>query len=492
MKNEKIRNHISIVIERTGGFIGAILLFVITGFADEIKAMVQGEFLPQNNKSILLAIVFIVMILMLLIGFQIWKWSKTFIYLQDKSIVIEQNTFQKRKNTIGIKNVSNVNMEQNFFEMIIGTSKIKLDTNSLSTADKTDVQIVLKKKEAERLRNAIMELMQEEHMHAVQESADENVAWDIESNLSDLLSHGFFSISIWSVLVVLFTGSIVIISLIEAIQNGLKEENIFEVIVSFLAVLVILAGSIWNIAKGFIRYLDFKIARHEDKIYISYGILKKVKYTIPVNKISALQFQQTLHARLTKRYMAKIINIGMGDDKEEAESFFLPYCRLTVLQKQLEKLLPEFYDGHEKKLEAQPAAVWFAWLYPFLIFAAAVLIVSFTVWSMYDQFHVYIIAADIFIFIWGIFLMVCYYKTTGFRIQDDYMILASGYFSRTICFLPYKNMQYIQWKQNIFAHFAGIYSGEIHLLASAMNNVKYVPYMYEKNLDIISVKILEK
>lgn len=492
MENKKIRNHISIVVERIGGIIGAILLFALTSMADEIKALLSGDSLLQDRISLILAIIIIAIILGVLIGFQLWRWSKTFIYIQDKSIVVEQHTLQKKKNTIGIKNISNVNTEQNLFEILVGTCKIKLDTNSLSTADETDVQIVLKKKEAEVFRNAIMRLMQEDNEKVIQEPAEDEFKWDIKAELPELLTHGLYSINILSLLLALSCGFGIVLSVIKTIQNGFANEGILGTMIGFITIFLVLAGSIWDIVKGFVKYLDFKIARREDKIYISYGIMKRVRYTIPVNKISALQFHQTILARLTNRYMVKIINIGMGDNKEEAESFFLPYHKLPLLQQQLEKLLPEFYDGQEKELELQPAAVWFAWLYPFLLYVATILIIDYALWTMFSQYYAYIIIANIFIFIWGMILLVCYYKTTGYYLHEDYLVVANGYFSRTICFLPYANMQYIEWKQNVFAHFIGIYNGKIHLLASTMNNVKIIPYMYEKNIDLISERILKK
>ncbi len=492
MENKKIRNHISIVVERIGGIIGAILLFALTSMADEIKALLSGDSLLQDRISLILAIIIIAIILGVLIGFQLWRWSKTFIYIQDKSIVVEQHTLQKKKNTIGIKNISNVNTEQNLFEILVGTCKIKLDTNSLSTADETDVQIVLKKKEAEVFRNAIMRLMQEDNEKVIQEPAEDEFKWDIKAELPELLTHGLYSINILSLLLALSCGFGIVLSVIKTIQNGFANEGILGTMIGFITIFLVLAGSIWDIVKGFVKYLDFKIARREDKIYISYGIMKRVRYTIPVNKISALQFHQTIFARLTNRYMVKIINIGMGDNKEEAESFFLPYHKLPLLQQQLEKLLPEFYDGQEKELELQPAAVWVAWLYPFLLYVAAILIIDYALWTMFSQYYAYIIIANIFIFIWGMILLVCYYKTTGYYLHEDYLVVANGYFSRTICFLPYANMQYIEWKQNVFAHFIGIYNGKIHLLASTMNNVKIIPYMYEKNIDLISERILKK
>lgn len=492
MENKKIRNHISIVVERIGGIIGAILLFALTSMADEIEALLSGDSLLQDRISLILAIIIIAIILGVLIGFQLWRWSKTFIYIQDKSIVVEQHTLQKKKNTIGIKNISNVNTEQNLFEILVGTCKIKLDTNSLSTADETDVQIVLKKKEAEVFRNAIMRLMQEDNEKVIQEPAEDEFKWDIKAELPELLTHGLYSINILSLLLALSCGFGIVLSVIKTIQNGFANEGILGTMIGFITIFLVLAGSIWDIVKGFVKYLDFKIARREDKIYISYGIMKRVRYTIPVNKISALQFHQTIFARLTNRYMVKIINIGMGDNKEEAESFFLPYHKLPLLQQQLEKLLPEFYDGQEKELELQPAAVWVAWLYPFLLYVAAILIIDYALWTMFSQYYAYIIIANIFIFIWGMILLVCYYKTTGYYLHEDYLVVANGYFSRTICFLPYANMQYIEWKQNVFAHFIGIYNGKIHLLASTMNNVKIIPYMYEKNIDLISERILKK
>ena len=72
-------------------------------------------------------------------------WRKTYISIQDGTIVLERNTINKKINTFGIKNIANINIEQNIFERIISTCKVKIDTDSRSTADETDIEIVLKK-----------------------------------------------------------------------------------------------------------------------------------------------------------------------------------------------------------------------------------------------------------------------------------------------------------------------------------------------------------
>ena len=72
--------------------------------------------------------------LVIVLGWQTLIWAKTYISIQDNVLIVERNTLNRKRNTIGLSNISNVNLEQNVLEMIFGTCKVKLDTNSLSTA----------------------------------------------------------------------------------------------------------------------------------------------------------------------------------------------------------------------------------------------------------------------------------------------------------------------------------------------------------------------
>ena len=94
---------------------------------------------------------------------------------------------------------------------------------------------------------------------------------------------------------------------------------------SLLAAIAIILSAVWDIVKDFVRYLDFRVKRQRDRICIRYGVLKKVEYTIPVDMIQALKLRQTLIARLLGKYMAEIVNVGMGDDKAEQNSFLILY-----------------------------------------------------------------------------------------------------------------------------------------------------------------------
>ena len=132
--------------------------------------------------------------------------------------------------------------------------------------------------------------------------------------LGEMLIHGFFSINLFSLLVVLGTLVIAGQLLSDFFQNGIRGKGLWEILTAFMMVTIRVFCSLWDIVKGFIcRYYDFRVCRINDRIYIRYGFFKKINYTIPVkvDKINALKLTISF-ARTTGRYMAEIIMRGNG------------------------------------------------------------------------------------------------------------------------------------------------------------------------------------
>ena len=328
--------------------------------------------------------------LIVLILWQLVVWSKTYISIQDNALILEKNTLNKKKHTIGIKNISNVNTEQNLFEMLLGTCKLKLDTNTLSTADKTDVKIVLKKKDAEKFRSYLVELMQQSNgSHPVSDWAetpvevsdsrlphsallhpDREMANETHLGLGEMLIHGFFSINLFSLLVVLGTLVIAGQTAFDSFQNGISGKGLWEILTAFMCdgndpVFFCFVGY----RKRLYPLRHFRICRINDRIYIRYGFFKKINYTIPVDKINALKLTQSPFARITGRYMAEIINVGMGDDESEQKAFLLLYDKQGKIRERLGQLLPEFADAMDEPVHLQPASVWYIWIASYVIYA---------------------------------------------------------------------------------------------------------------------------
>lgn len=475
MENKVVfRNHISTVLE--GTFRAAwVILFVFLGnfLGEEESAKTAGDWW--------IFVGVMVAALALVIAWQLIIWAKTYITIQENTIVVERKTLNHKKNTIGIQNISNVNLEQNLFEMIIGCCKVKLDTNSLSTANETDVKIVLKKKDAEQFKTLILGKLHSELDENLEEGLqNENVDAGVQGKSfiardRDVVQHGIFSIKV-AALLVFIVGVMGLIGIfMELLETGLGE-SLLEILMSLFVLIWFLGSSLWKILKGFIQYIDFKVERRGNQIHINYGLLKKINYSIPADKINALTLSQTGLARICKRYMVEVINVGMGDDENEANSFFLPYAKKEQIEERIKMLLPEFQDCLQIQEKRQPKCVWIVWLLPATIYLLVMAIILMVVVEFLPELLGGAIGGVVGVSLCILVMQIASYVTVGSKMQDDFLKVVSGRVGRKIVFIKSDKIQFVTLKQNFIAKKFGIQKGTIHLLAAVKNQLHDLPY----------------
>ena len=488
-KNRRFRNHISIVAEQVGGgivAIGAVLLVNLLQEADELS----GEDLSAvtDRGSLIMAVI----LLFLAAGIvnRIFVWAKTYISIEENAVVIERGTMNKKKNTIGIRNISNINLEQNLFEMLLGTCKVKMDTNSRSTADSTDVKIVLKKADAERFKQEITRKMQAAEQAAAVQSgmaaeneqkenaasvcgaareagpyaAQEEEAYDFHAEFGDVFQHGLFSINIFSMIILILGIAGAVVTAVRILGQPDLMTSVLSAAAGAVAAGAVFLSALWDTVKDFIRYYDFRAKRRGERIFIRYGFLKKVEYTIPVDKIQALKVRQSLVARLFGRYMAEIVNVGMGDDKDERNSFLVLYSTEEQLRERLALLLPEFAETVCGGVCAE-------------------------LWPQYAAFIW--IGACVFLLL-VLTGMLLKYRTDGIGADKNFLKLCHGYFGRNYISVRYRNIQYAEFRQSFIARACGIQKGEIHLLASSADAAHNIPYFKGDAAEKIRRGMLER
>ena len=517
-KNRRFRNHISIVAEQVGGgivAIGAVLLVNLLQEADELS----GEDLSAvtDRGSLIMAV--ILAFLAAGIVNRIFVWAKTYISIEENAVVIERGTMNKKKNTIGIRNISNINLEQNLFEMLLGTCKVKMDTNSRSTADSTDVKIVLKKADAERFKQEITRKMQaaaacaaaksgvpavengrkentgsafgtvlEAGLHAAQEEE----AYDFHAEFGDVFQHGLFSINIFSLIILLLGIAGAVVTAVRILGQPDLMTSMLSAAAGAVAAGAVFLSALWDTVKDFIRYYDFRAKRRGERIFIRYGFLKKVEYTIPVDKIQALKVRQSLVARLFGRYMAEIVNVGMGDDKDERNSFLVLYSTKEQLRERLALLLPEFAETVELETERMPGSAWAAWISPLAVCCAAAAACGGVCAELWPQYAAFIwIGACVFLLL-VLTGMLLKYRTDGIGADKNFLKLCHGYFGRNYISVRYRNIQYAEFRQSFIARACGIQKGEIHLLASSADAAHNIPYFKGDAAEKIRRGMLER
>ncbi len=514
--SRKFRNHISVIVEQTGGFIAALVVLLVTALIQNIGELEDADLSALTDKSLLIVLGILALLVICLVS-QILVWSRTYISIEEQAVVIERGRVNKKKNTISIRNISNINVEQNLFEMLMGTCKVKMDTNSRSTADSTDVKIVLKKADALWFKREVTGKLQElvygnqnisdtsgitrgipgesgETLMGIPGSAEETAGggvfrdeirddeFDLKTDIADILRHGFFSISVISVLILLLGIAGAVMAAVETLNQPELMKSLIGMAAGIIVSVSVILSALWDTVKDFIRYYHFRVARKDGRLYIRYGFLKRVEYTIPVDKIQALKIHQSFVARMGHRYMAEIVNIGMGDEKEEQHSFLLLYCGREKLREYLEILLPEFAGALEEEPVRLPGAVWAAWSIPLAV-TLFCLCGGSAVWGQVMPryaMHGWICAAGIAAV--TLVCMILKYHTDAVTAGQKFLVISRGYFGRQQLAVRCRDIQYAEFSQNFVAKACKIKKGEIHLLASSANTSHHIPY-FRGNLE---------
>ena len=481
--DQRFRNHFSVVITNTIPTVIGIWLVL------NLDLLGEAEDVGGIGASIGWTSLIVAGVAVLYVIFSLINWAKTYFTVTEDMLIVERNTLIKRKNTIALKNISNVNLEQGLLSMLFDTCRVKLDTNTLSTANETDVTIVLKRQDAEELRQLLLcgaENSDDDEQPAKNVEFDEGKSFEV--NTRDIIANGFFSLSFSVVIIFLGAAAFGISMLSEALKD--PEMGMGDAISVFLSLAVFAVGLIWSMAKKFIDYVDFRVERAEDKVYLSYGLLKKVTYSIPVSKINAILVKQTLLARIGGRYMVEIVNVGMGDDDHEARTFFLPYSKMERIEDLLSRLLPEFDGCIEMEEERQSPSIWLVYLpkvFIYLAFSASVTALVYELWRDYAIIPLIGFAAI------GAFLLIvkiAVYYTRSVSLGEKMISVADGAFSKKRLFVGYGKIQYIESSRGPIAKRCKIAKGSLHLLASAANQTWRIPYTKEENIEYIKNKLI--
>ena len=497
MENMKLRCHPSIIFESIWQFWLVIILILIQQAESVVEVVrnigTDGIVKVMRDGGIWALIgVFAVTAVILIIQFL--RWKKTWIILEDNLVIIERNTINRYKNTIAVEKISAVNMERNIFERLVGTYKIKIDTGSMTTAATTDVAIVLKEKDAVRFRKQVLEKMarvkdrinfeaeaegtghEEGHVAAVSPETHPDRLFDetaggrrvFHSSKKDMLMHAIYTLPVISLLVAICgiaAGSWYIASF----GFGAFIEHAFG---GFIAVVIMVISSLFNLVKRFISYYDFTVYRDGKDIHVRCGLLKIKSYTIPVDKITAVEIEQAPVSRIFKRYSVKVVTVGIGDEEGENSNITMSMT-MDKIKEQMLELIPEYgwAFGCDIKKEERSGVVirliksikWH------ILSAAAVFILIFVVELQLWIAILLPVTADLIINI----LYILSHNSAGYDIREEGLVISDGYLTKTYTICTYKKMQILIMNYHPAAAKQNVGNGVIMLLNSALT----VPYI---------------
>ena len=492
MEQNKFRCHASVIIENLGGafwFIVLMLFSSLDNASELFTLLMEGEitlFQALAGTGVVLVIVAVILVYNWVV------WAKTWISIDNEAIVIEKNLLNRKVNTIGMKNISNINMEQNIFERIVGTYKVKLDTNSATTADQTDVKIILSKDKAEWFKQQVMQRMNED----VEELVVDAEEYDVEYKAKDIVMHCVYTASPVAVLfcIAFIVGCAIALNSVNtgaAIVDGL-----INVLGSVFAILIIVWSVFQSLVRDFFVYYGFKARRHENKIYLTHGFFKKRQYTIAVDKINAVKLESPLVSRVLGRQFVKVICVGVGDEENE-NSMLLLSEKTSDMEKKLSVLLPEFVMEQPEMIPREKSSMWGALAaYIFCVVIWVALAVAFGVINVLALEEMWIRIVIVIVAILVLSLVglsnVLNFKTCGIGFEKNNLFIVMGSFSKTATWIPYAKIQKIEYDQGPIARHFGFASGVISILAAILESIHPTSYFKVEVFEEIRKRMLER
>lgn len=549
--DNKFRNHPSLMLEQLGVFGVIIITFLISSLDDLDEIL--GDIKNSDSTTLLIIILVILAVILFRLAVNTIVWYKTWITVDETSITITKNTIFRSVNTIGLRNISNINIERNLLERILGTSTVKIDTESRSTADTTDVTILLRKDKAEALRERLLAgatAAKHTQTIAANEQLDgtagaaasvpnsgqtsdptsvpndgqisdptsvpdngqvtsanaapnsRQVLSEVAYNTKQVLTHCVYSASIISLLVCLAALIAIIAFFLKMVVFGDHSiGSLIQMIPTALGGIVVIGSFVYaalrSLIGDFFRYYSFRIKRMPDHLHMEFGLFKRTSYEIPIKRISSIIVQRPVFSRISKRCFVDIINIGMGDEKEENTRLLLsiPEKHLPEL---LHRLLPEF-DAYFTESDTAPIrppkAIWWkkisdsAKLLVFLAIGWTLMITVFGVTGLPAVLG----CIGSFVLAMLIYLIGCYgtYKANKLQLRENYIAITNGMFASSTQFIDYHKVQYIELQQTPVERLLHLQHGIVYILAGAMNSFTSIPCFAKEQIDPIVQLFLE-
>lgn len=462
------RNHFITIIDKTfSSFFKSFLPLVIIIFSKDTRT------LSFSSKLLIMLGIFLIIAL-----YQIIKWFNDFYCIQDNLIMIKKGLLFVKQKEIPFNKIQTVDISQGIKHRIFGLALVKVDTGN-SSIKKEELSFVLKKAEAENFKNDIFsvknnnsaELCNEEVKIIDKEnnststplsSSKEFKVSTKELTLSALTSNGIFA-----GIVFLFSAYAILDDYIkDFLENTLKKAsntvksiNFQSMSLTYLVLWIILLIIIYitfsfiiSIISTIIKYHGFSVKRENDNLIISYGLLEKKNYIMPIKKISAVYLKQNVIKQLLGFRALHIETVGYGNEKGES-SILYPLTVGSRHNNLMEELLPEFsFNEAMIKVPTRALGRFIKLKFIFTLAISIILTLNFK--------YGYICFLSV-----PFFLLIGYlqYRNSAIGKGSNLLCISNKSFTKVISIIPVNKLQSVKTENNYFQKRKDLFNLEVSI-----------------------------
>lgn len=421
------------------------------------------------------------------------EWYNTVFYIKDNILFYEKGIFTKSKQEIPFDKINTIDVGKNLLDRIFDVCTLKIDSGS-AVKEETEFKIRVKYDIAEKLRETILHAEKNIVSEAIKEEKEEKSIEKIITTRELVIyavTKGKLGWAIGGFLAVIkFADDIEDITKTAVIKNLFANINLDDVIIenttamifSFIAMLILLYIIITILSIGFeiIRLYKFSIKAKDKNLKISYGMISKKEYSIPIEKIHALKYKQSIVQSLLGVYTLEAVTIGYGDEKDE-KAILYPIANDKFRSEFLGKLLPEMDFLGEIKKPPKESLKRFLFMRT-LVVSVILLILFFVIKTLPSEIK---LAAIIIILLINFGLGYINYRNTSIGVSEKSIISSRGSLTKITTIIKQTSVQSIEKVQNPFQKKDEVCDYKIHIYSNNFGEEVKVRHMSESINDAL-------
>ena len=465
MFNTPTRNHFTFILERIGTYLFLILVIIgnmITSSTQNITDLFRVDYWKEiftqvlsGDWSVLLSAAGGILLLVIIVLVSVFRWSRTCFHIDGEMLFSERKTLMRKTSKLPIGSITTVNVEQNVFERMVGTAKVKVDINSAVTANRTDFIFILKFEDAQRLKTVLMAKKQAE-----QTAAQPPKTLLAAFGLGDAVKHILLSVPLAQIIV----GFVALYPLFFS-DTALQGKDL----IMTLAFLAVVYG--FSLVMSILNLADFRLETDGERIFISHGMLRKQTYGFEKNRVKAVFLKQSLLARFFGLCSVELAVVGLGNEKNESPRLCL-LVKKDRAEQLVHTLLPEF-SAVQPPIVSSKTALIPAFFAVMLCTALAALVI------FYYPLYGWILTAVVLVF--GSVCGVLSQKTRTVRVEENLFCCSAGILNKKTGRFRYCDLQEALFHTNAVMQKADV--GRIGFsILSAKNTSKQKTGWFKKEI----------
>ncbi|MCT4663163.1 MAG: PH domain-containing protein [Tissierellales bacterium] len=449
---EKRRNHpLSMVKNFLLGFIKTFIPLVILAFKDW-----------EDGSTFFLALIVIFGVLVFIVQILAWKYATY--EIGDGKMKVESGVFVKKRNKILLDRIQTFDISRPLIYRPFKVVNLKIDTGNTSE-NESEMSFDVSEIELERIRDIVF-VGDDAEIDKEDVFADDD-AKTFEASRREVFVLGLTSARFWTGLVAFFAvfsffskwiKTLFSLDLydyliesamvydVQTIRDIRHIAKIGVVILLFMLVLILLAT-----IKNYLRYKNFRVTRLDHEICIEYGFLDKKQYHLPVEKISALYFRETMMQSIVGYQKLCIETIGYGNENGEEEVLY-PMIKKDDANSLVKELLPEMYfDEDMSRAESRTLKRFIFRSISWRIAISAILMIFA---KRYVGIFVYPVV--VLLILDGIFIGYMNHNHSQIGFNKKHLSLSYKGRGREIIVIPIEKIEGFQISQNLFQKNKGL------------------------------------